>query len=383
MYGQLLSLSLLFVCLQADAEPVPNGMGGGQAKPNDAPARAFWQQPTFARLIHAAQQVEATMLPEKQRQLEINYVSAEDRGDRPVLRRDAIPELDAMKASLAKGVLAPRALWRAPPAWASVRHELERRNRPSAGYHPDEVHPFLPGLDPLHRWVYRQITLAPARPSFFKTLNEIGRPRATPEELSAQFGIEWTLQVNGASEWTGSDYSSPVRNGVWDIGNVTQRLVKPIHALAVSTTGDIAIAKTDAEFSEMAGGDHGDCAPRVHIQWPENGLLPGYAGFDDAQTLFRTLRSLAFTKAKVSIKQQRLRQPEELDGPTYSRASTSYIDLDGDGADDVAVWNAVNTQIGVGDGPEGNEYNLKLIFVNVKGFWHLLDYDEDDGPCGC
>lgn len=343
----------------------------GNPNPNYSATRAFWLQPTFSRLVSVAQLFEATLLSAKQRKLEQEFVSSGSWENPPSRKRVAIPELDAMKAVLSKGVIAPRELWTPPPVLDLYRTEFEKPSESGNS------------ATPLDTWLVRQIKLEPTSPSFFKSLNDIGGPKATPEELSAQFGIAWKMQVTEPSGWTGDSNSGPSPNGVWDIGVVTQRLEKPVYALAVSNTGKIAIAKTDAEFNEIAGGDNGPCSGSVHIQWPEQGLLPGYTGFSNALTLFRSLQPLHFTKAKISIKQQRLSQPKNLEEPKYSRASLTYMDLDGDGVDDIVVWNAVNTQFGAGDGPEGSEYKDRFTFVNVKGRWHLLDRDVDDPPCGC
>lgn len=368
------------VVLQDVGERLPDGA----PNPNYSPLRAFWLQPTFDRLINVAVLFEGTMLSKKQSALEEEMVSTGRlTGGFSVgpAKRYAIPEFEAMKALLAKGVVAPHALWTSPPKWESVSTDLSLETK--GAQLP------LPGLDSLHRWVYRQIKLGPTRPSYFKTMNDIGRPKATPEELSAQFGIPWQLEVKGKSVWGGNSNSGPVRNGVWDIGAVTQRLERPVYAIAVSNTGAVAIAKTQADFDAIAGGDNEDCAGSPHIQWPKKDQLPNYSVFDGAFTLFRASHPLNIAKAKVTIKRQRLSPPKQLEGeeyegrPKYSRATITYIDLDIDGENDIAVWDAVNTQVGAGDGPEGSEYHSKLIFVNVNGAWFLLDFDEDDAPCGC
>ncbi|WP_426165381.1 hypothetical protein [Pseudoduganella sp. R-34] len=317
-------------------------------------ARTFWIEPTFEHLVGAAANFEAEMLPEKHKAREEQFLASGSWENPPALSRYAIPELEAMKSMLAQGVIAPRGLWRPAPAW--------------------ENYPGLAGLDPLNQWLYRQIKLVAVKPSYFKSLNDVASPKATPETLSAQFSIRWKLKVDSASDWVGDSNSGPMRNGVWDIGKVTQRLEKPVYALVISDKGDAASLPSDAAFEDIANGDQAVCAGTHHILPLDSGQLP----------VLRTLLPLDIRKARITAKAQLLSPPKTGDGePIYRRATATYIDLDRDGVNDIAVWDAINTQFGAGDGPEGSEYHAKFIFINVGGAWHLLEIDQDDPPCGC
>ncbi len=211
---------------------------------------------------------------------------------------------------------------------------------------------------------------------------------APPETLSAQFSIPWKLVVSGPPVWAGDSNSGPMRNGVWDMGVLTHSLTQRVFAVAVDKNGALAIAHTKAARSDIAGGDNNPCPKSHHIVWPAKGLMSGSRAPIDPVTLFYYRQAPGLTKARIQRKNQILIQPKHVlldrfgsPAPKYSRASLLAIDLDADGIDDFVVWTGTNTQNVAGDGSD--EFKNRLLFANVKGTWHLLAIDEDDGPCGC
>ncbi|MFZ6734251.1 hypothetical protein ACO0LG_20140 [Undibacterium sp. Ji42W] len=320
-------------------------------------ARAFWLQPGYNSLLAVASYFENTMLPEKQRESERKYLESGGVGN-PEIKRFPIPELNAMRAKLAAGVVAPKEM----AELASIWDGSPARMLPSSA---------------LHQWVYRQIRLTKVQSSFFKSVNEFASPKTTPESISAQFGISWKLAVTAPPAWGGDNNGPSNKNGIWDMGEISQRLDQPIYTVGMNEKTEIVQASSTIEYREIPGGDSSPCAGNPHILWPVTD--PQNAAH--IQGLFRSNKALNLSKAKSTVKLQVLLQPKSLPAdPHFVRALTRYIDLDGDGIPDLALWDGINTQVGLGD---NSEYHLTLIFVNVLGRWHFLDFDEEDPPCGC
>ncbi len=320
-------------------------------------ARAFWLQPGYDRLMAVASYFENTMLPEKQRESERKY--AESGGaENSEIKRFPIPELNAMRAKLAAGIVAPKEIAELASNWDGS----------PLGMLPSSA---------LHQWVYHQIRLTKLPSSFFQSTNELASAKTTPEKISAQFGIPWKLAVTAPPFWGGDNNSGPSKNGIWDMGEISQRLDRPIYTIGMNEKAELVQTSSTIDYREIPGGDTSPCVGNPHILWP----VTDSQNATHIQGLFRSNKALNLSKAKSTVKLQVLLQPKSLPAdPHFIRALTRYIDLDGDGIPDLALWDGINTQVGLGD---NSEYHLKLIFVNVLGRWHFLDFDEDDPPCGC
>ncbi|HAT31683.1 MAG TPA: hypothetical protein DCW29_12755 [Janthinobacterium sp.] len=320
--------------------------------------RAFWLEPAYSRLLAAAAYFERTQLPAKQRELEERFIGAAPPGsshwkNAPPLRRAAIPEFDAMKALLAKGVVAPASLYAPAPTWAEVLARVKR-----AAATPDApADPELPQISYRDPELFGKFVPPPARASFFKNVSEIGGILPLPEKFSAQYGIPWKLTVNHALAWGGDDISGPARNGASDMGMVTQALATPVYGLVLSEQQTLLMATTLAERREVPGGRNGECLSTEQPAWPGKAALAAAAPFDNPLTVLHFPRTIKLGRAKLTRTEQ-------------ERASTIVLDLDGDGAADVLIWRA--------DYENGF---APLILVNVGGLWHLLDF-SDPTPCG-
>jgi hypothetical protein len=83
----------------------------GAASAPDSPLRAFWREPDYEALMAAGHDLEATRLTAQQRQIEKGEVDVkavpgvELPWSHPP-QREVIPEFEAMKQALAKGVVA-------------------------------------------------------------------------------------------------------------------------------------------------------------------------------------------------------------------------------------------------------------------------------------
>lgn len=338
-------------------------LDGGKPNPNYSVARAFWLQPTFNRFLEMGRFLDSTMVPDKQKKIEEDYAA---RGDwvspSPEIKRSAVPEFDEMKKLLAKGVIAPKELAQKAEKWNNKK----------------------PGLLPngsAQLWAYEQIHLPPVKPSFFKSADDLASPKISPEKISAQYGIPWTLTVNDSAGWTGDSNSGPSRSGIWNMGRVTQRLLQKTYIYAIRNRNAVESMLDEVEYEVVPGSSDGHCEANYRrINSPKNIALHELES-DQIFPLFRTAQAISFKHAKVSSARQVLEQPQYLGvDPKFIRATTTFVDVDGDGNKDIALWHGINTQPGLGDNAE---YSMKIIFVNISGAWHLLDYDEDEIVCGC
>lgn len=274
-----------------------------------------------------------------------------------------------MRALLAKGLIAPKALAAGPRPW----------NVDDATFTPEwsqeSASPYV--------WAYHQIKLPPVKASLFKNTSEIGSPKASAEGISAQFGIPWSLQVTKPSYWANFEISGTNRVGVWDIGEVEQKLAQPVYTITVNEKGRINSVKNLIRKGDFFGENPNICSGGKHIEWPVEDGVTDDAGHSstDLPALLRLTRPLPFKQAKISTRQQTLVQPKNLGKEVkFVHASMTAIDLDGDGIDDVALWTGSNERPAyVSDGKY--EINVKIIFVNVQGRWHFLEVDIDDAEC--
>jgi hypothetical protein len=342
-------------------------LADGKPNPNYSPTRAFWLQPTNDRLMAVARSFDKTMIPAKERELETRGLTGEiPRDALQPIKRFAIPELDAMRALLGKGVLAPKELGTAPYLWDSSK----------AAFLPEGTTYSASA----YQWAYQQIKLPQAKPSYFKNVTDVISPKVTPENISAQLGIPWKLQVDSPAFWGGDEVVGVLLAGVWDMGKVTQRLDKPVYSFAIDERGNIATAKNFAETSDIAGGDPHPCAPSRHIVWPEKDQVAKNTQ-GDLLVLYRGLQTLPFSKAKLSLSKQSLVQPKNLGNKVkFVSATMSVIDLDSDGVADIVVWEGINKQPNI-DQQGFAEYKVKLIFANIQGRWYYLEHDIDDAYC--
>ena len=336
----------------------------GNPNPDYSPTRAFWLEPSYNRLLKAGYFFDNTVLPKKQRDLESKRTDPAT-GKLAQIRRFSIPEFDAMRALLSKGVIVPKTVAVPPRMW-------DIKNTP---LFQGESEPRMAAFN----WAYQQIKLPLAKPSYFKNANEIASPKVGADAISAQFEIVWSLQATKPPYWSEGGVMEPSIVGAWDIGDVRQQLAQPIYTIALDGAGRIMSAKSHMQETGMFGGEMPVCTPTLtkRIVWPKGNGVPAWPAGNELPPLLRLMHPLPFTQAKISVEKQTLVTPRNLDsGVEFVSANMTGIDLDGDGIDDVAVWKAITRQYQDLDPGFPYYYPLTVIFVNVQGNWLFLECDD-------
>ena len=348
---------------------------------NGYPLRAFWVEPSYERLLQGGHAIRDMMLTEKQISTETPPLTSENMVDTdkfdstkpPALKRFPVPEFDAMKDLMKKGVVAPKTLWVQPPSWEAVTSAVAGADADSGG-----------GINALidlrgERWwlrndreyvdLYQQIRLPAAQPSFFKGLDGVGRPSATAQELSAQFRVPHQIRVISKPHWVIPHYNNPYVYGAWDIGGVEIQLSNPVYEISIDKAGRTSASTTNASELHEENDDtdsEGQSQPFV-VDW------------EKAIAVFRSKDRLQFGKARVTTSKQTLRagasKDEDYKASHFTSSVMRTIDLDGDGKPDLIVLDALR-KADCGEAPNGADFvALKISFINANGRWFVLDMD--------
>ncbi|MDR2450575.1 MAG: hypothetical protein LBE85_02135 [Candidatus Accumulibacter sp.] len=346
-----------------------------QLNPQYSPPRAFWISPSMRALINAGEYFERTLLSSKQNELEQNVSGVPCREDGlPPIVRYPIPEFDAMKALLEKGIVAGRNENQLLLDCAQVRA------RNMEGNWQGEQ------LDTLEEWLERLyfhsfdamdfcylpengiLALPKIRSSFFKDENIL--PGTAPiEQISAHFGIIERLRVTGGPYWAESHYDSIWLVGAWDIGFYDLTLAQPVFEHVIGSDGQIGIHEWTPKVSPMPG----------YKAWKEKiGIYyyveceEGRVGFnnqrraskhvsgspvEEALFWFQSPTVLPLQKAKVAMK-----KPHE-------DITVHEVDLDHDGIPDFVHWHF--------EDEKADYYNKhRVVFINIDGVWYPFERDR-------
>ena len=358
------------------------------ASASDSPLRAFWREPDYVTLMAAGHFLEATRLPAQQLQIEKAEVDVkaapgvEPPGSYPP-RRVVIPEFEAMKQVLAKGVVAPKRFWQRPVAWTRVIAAAKAVDLRAFGV---DSHLPAPGETVQYLVMDLQIPLPPVKASHFKHLEEVGRPSADAHDLSAQFGVPYETHIVNAAHWVDAHYSRPYVSGAWDVGTVRVKLPKPVYETTLDSTKTLEVVATAGSASiDASAEDDGECASTGVWTISRSKAIGKGNAEDSARTaypvaLFRTQEPIDIHLSKVDSINVSLTMPagieisadSDLASRIFKRGRLISVDLDGDGIPDVALWEAFH--ISATWGKEDLFY--RRVFVNVGGAWYVLDTDE-------
>jgi hypothetical protein len=230
--------------------------------------------------------------------------------------------------------------------------------------------------------MYEQIKLPAIKPSFFKSVNEVGPATAGAEELSAQYHIPHRMTVLDKPEWSGA--GNLTLTGAWDIGWVKDVLIQPVYEVTIDKSGRVSVEETDArnDSKRNFSGSHNQYLDgelvfsqyaKQHEQVPVKSLLPGYKAIAEPWMFFRLAQLPALIKAKANIKKFKKVAYGVYADENLGLANTT-IDLDNDGVADLLV-----SDVDVMSNCE-KEY-LQVVLVNVLGQWYLLHVNADSYDC--
>lgn len=362
-------------------------LGTGEPNPLYSAPRAFWLAPSMVRLREAGDHFWRVMLAPEQKAREIRELGKLESDRRPHPVRYAIPEFEAMKDLMKRGVVAAPEHRPVLASWAELHQAVTR----SA-----DVPTRLPGFRGIpDHWLPAQVVpmlrharLPPARPSLFQDLTDLAPAGSGVEQLSAQFGIVERLKVLSGPKWVDSRYNHPQVLGNWDIGSFEVSLVKPVLEYVIGRKGL-------AELRERPVSWHHDVAleescslglysatyalaqPMYSRPYALARPMPGYPKVKDPLVWLHVAKPVPFKKVRVTTAALKLPAPPKgQEEHPYPTIALHDIDIEGDGVPDLAVWEGMSR-----DGKGGDSIGIRVVFANVGGEWFVLDVDYYE-KCG-
>ena len=361
---------------------------------NYFPARAFWMAPSFRRLQDAGSYFQETMLSPQQKALETvdsNFVWEK----RPVLKRFPIPEFEAMKQRMMAGVIEPASPYFQPPApWEELLKLAKSEEIPGKKTTDVTVR--------LHSSLFytgvlvmlRQLDLPAAAPSYFKSLDELGRPSANPEEISRQYQMPYAIKPVSGPYWDNYEPSGINVIGWWDLGKVDVFLQKPVVKNMLMLNGSIKSTNSDLKYSlgvdsckqgfRFIGSEDQAEPVKSLAQRKLESLKPRTK--DEAILYFYTRTYLPPLHGSAKVTTQapfKLQYDSKAKSNTFehfSQASITTIDIDKDGIADFVIAEAWHRGVMLDNATHQPAY--RVIFVNAGGSWYLFDIDQYL-MCGC
>lgn len=367
------ALQGFLTCRLLDAKPVALfDVDGDPArydpKPEDLkrynPPRAFWLSPSVARFLRSGQYFWGRMLPEAQQNGERNGQWGPD-GERPLvpIRRFPVPEFEAMKALLAKGIrvnpaeVEPTA-WMEPDGMSRYEEEKTRNTVVDAGFTTREM--------------IRKGWLRGVKPSLFKSGADIAFDHAGLDRLAALSGESVRLRVLRGPEYY-YDYDTQVVDGAWDVGEVAVDFDRPPVFHAVGKSGLVRKGLLPSRRMVVNHEDSRCITEGLHVVPTDVRPLPDTPKVSDPLVMFYLSDPLPLNKVAVTVRQATLtgNVPQELPEslPPVSLKTVGYdIDLNQDRIPDLAVWRSEYFGMISGNLP------VVAIWANLAGVWRLVSF---------
>lgn len=366
--------------------------------PTYSPTRAFWIQPSLGRLKEAGDYFENTLLTPAQKELETKVDRNADGSfqERPQPIRFVVPEFEAMKAVLISGVIATSSQTMNYGLWSDIKRSVAIGSTED----PSKVNPLHYRLqESEYPTMLRQVELPPAKPSYFKGINEVVVSDNNVETLSAKFKIPYAIKIlNSASNQTDNE-GTPYVYGAWDLGELDAFLTQQIYTTTVSYRGKIKTEPTNIvnqhRIERNDQGEASGCQVGFQFGWtPPQVAATLNMGDIKNDTLFHfyTKNPLVSKQARIIEEPAKKLNADETamrydSYKTFRYSSTKYFDVDNDGAADFAVWEGYRIPSGDYSDEMSKhllpEPNFRMIFVNAGGQWYLTTIDEVIYMCGC
>ena len=303
--------------------------------PQYSPPRAFWIAPSMDALFSAGKHFQRTLLSPQQ-------LAIESRDNRisnsswdwppPRLIRYPVPEFEAMKALLAKGIVAGAD--RDPPL-LTCQQMQQAKNKEGVIEYPNREN--YPNTIPIVSDCLPE-DLPRIRPSFFKSSRELAPGSSDIEKLGAHFGITERGKVIGSPKW-GHDYDEMRYMGAWDIGEYELTLEKPLIEHVIGRTGLVGAYKWAPQIRVTPFGPEECCVGELRNKRMGKELMAGYPKVKDALMWFQSEKALPFKKAKISSRTENIpASKENADKERTERVVIYEIDLNSDGIPDFVQW---------------------------------------------
>ncbi|MDR3159250.1 MAG: hypothetical protein LBU11_09660 [Zoogloeaceae bacterium] len=360
--------------------------------PQYSPPRAFWISPSPFRLIMAGRYFQRILLLEKQFYLEQGFT---ENGqiclsdcEAPRLVRYPVPEFEAMKALLGKGIIYGADY--DPPfsncsqSWQvsvstiqELKDKLEDWGMEDRNFRI-QVSCQMPKMPEMPK-----LRLPEIRTSFFKNIKDILPGNADIGQISAHFGIVAQGRVVHSPRWVSEHVQErSFYSGGWDVGRYEMKLAKPVVEHVIGRNGRIDVYPwTPKMFTEEI--------EEVNCQWngamilrpqsqeqllsraPAEKETPNVPIVKGKEVLLWFQSPLALPLEKAKISRREGGQKSDV------HATIDEIDLENDGVMDFVQWHFKG-----GD----EEYSfpiLRVTFANINGEWVLFEkeYPYNCGRC--
>jgi len=327
----------------------------------NSPLRAFWIAPSMEALFAAGDHFTATLLTQAQRDLEGGNGPGDAQLDKPPrLVRYPVPEFEAMKALLAKGIIAPD---QGEP-WTRSCDDILAENAAQpkkADTRDDELWRYDEPACALPKMALR---LPKAAPSLFKRGDRLLPGASGIEEISAGLRIAERGKTIAGPQWQNS-YDRFQYTGAWDIGKYEMTLDKPIVEHVIGRTGLVG-AYTWTPQVRITPNQHVGCAEGLLDERRGKQPMPGYPAVKDALMWFQAPQALPFRTAKIRARTERAPASGK-ESLAIKRVAVYDIDLDGDGVSDFVQWDVFGVPMIQGGDPDVVK---REVYVNVGGRWY-------------
>ena len=360
--------------------------------PQYSPPRSFWIAPSMAALFHAGKHFQETLLSEKQLALETGNGDCCSGGKAPPIIRYPVPEFEAMKTLLSKGIVAGPD--HDPPLLScretqklrdQYNNNLQARNisdHKATDYDLQTEYPSrsekyphtYPLVDDCLQHDLQKLTLPTIRPSFFKAPQLIAPGGAGIERISAHFGITEKGRTMGLPKWEFERHGNYHYTGAWDIGKYELKLEEPVIEYVIGRNGLIGAYRWRPDLQITPFGiEIANCVEGFKNKRSGKELLAGRPAVKDALFWFQSPTALPLTKASITSRTLRPPTSKQADEQRRLYKVVVYeIDLDNDAVPDFILWDSwAAPQI---SGPDPLLESRRL-FININGEWHPFERD--------
>jgi hypothetical protein len=187
---------------------------------------------------------------------------------------------------------------------------------------------------------YEAFNLAKVEPSYFRIKAALAPLDASVRMLSRHFNVPRTIQIqefNALKTMRGASTRKwPAALGVWDIAGATYTTAQPINTIALQRTGEISTHRPKVSKTIVEYGSSKDYACDIRHSGFDVGRQQGVAEVNLEKTLFQFYLMTPLNKSVLKAANRFI--PMDFKQTGFTSARLFLFDLDGDGIDDLTVW---------------------------------------------